>query len=108
MSRRRTIFALAILGLLPVIGQSAPKDLLWQEGVLRSRKTVTVDRQVRYVYRVQGYRAQYVAVFEEPLKSVRHVPIRFAVDGRRLHVQDADGKQRSARIERIVEYSARR
>jgi hypothetical protein len=68
---------------------------------LVSRRTVPVGRdtfQNQFIYRVRGGTARYVVVSDEPLKLDLHVPMRFAVTGRHLIIQDLDGSERKTAI----------
>ena len=86
----------ALLLFPPAPAAADPRPAAWQEGVLASRKTVTVDHTTlrrEYVYRVQSPAGHYVVVSREPIALDLHVPTRFTVAGKRLVILDAAGRQ---------------
>jgi hypothetical protein len=89
--------SLSIALLFPArVSGANPRNLIWQEGELASRKTVLVDGatlQKQYVYRVQSVAVRYVVVSDEPIYSKLHVPVQFAVTRKHLFIRDAEGKE---------------
>ena len=101
MTRRGMLIGIALLGLTQWTAGAVSHDRVWQDGVLVSRRTVSVGRdtfQKQFVYRVRGGTARYVVVSDERLKLDLHVPMRFAVIRKYLVIQDADGTERKAAI----------
>ena len=106
MTRRGMLIGIALLGLTQWTAGATSHDRVWQDGVLVSRRTVSVGRdtfQKQFVYRVRGGTAWYVVVSDEPLKLDLHVPMRFVVTRRHLLIQDVDGSERSTAIVRKLE-----
>jgi hypothetical protein len=100
------LIGIALLGLTQWTATAVSHDRVWQDGVLVSRRTVSVGRdtfQKQFVYRVRGGTARYVVVSNEPLKLDLHVPMRFVVTRRHLLIQDVDGSERSTAIVRKLE-----
>ena len=106
MTRRGMLIGIALLGLTQWTASATTRDRVWQDGVLVSRRTVSVSRdtfQKQFIYRVRGGTARYVVVSGEPLKLDLHVPMRFAVTRRHLLIQDVDGRERKTAIVRKLE-----
>jgi len=101
MTRRGMLIGIALLGLTQRTVGATSHDRVWQDGVLLSRKTVSVGHdtfQKQFVYRVRGGTARYVVVADEPLKLDLHVPMRFVVTRGHLLIQDVDGKEHKTAI----------
>jgi hypothetical protein len=100
------LIGIALLGLTQWTAGAVSHDRVWQDGVLVSRRTVSVGRdtfQKQFMYRVRGGTARYVVVSNEPLKLDLLVPMRFAVTRRHLLIQDVDGSERRAAIVRKLQ-----
>ena len=77
----------------------------WKEGEL-----VAVDIQDfetgkhhldhRYLCTIEDNDMRYIVEFEKPVKLAVHDRVRFVIDKDKLILQDADHKERSARIEK--------
>ena len=101
MIRRGMLIGIALLGLTQWRAGATSHDRVWQDGVLVSRRTVSVGRdtfQKQFVYRVRGGTARYLVVSDEPLKLDLHVPMRFAVTRRHLLIRDVDGSEHKTAI----------
>ena len=101
MTRRGMLIGIALLGLTQWTAGATSHDRVWQDGVLLSRRTVSVGRdtfQKQFVYRVRGGTTRYVVVSDEPLKLDLHVPMRFVVTRGHLLIQDVDGRERRTAI----------
>ena len=106
MTRRGMLIGIALLGLTQWTAGAVSHDRVWQDGVLVSRRTVSVGRdtfQKQFVYRVRGGTARYVVVSAEPLKLDLHVPMRFVVTRRHLLIQDVDGREHRTAIVRKLD-----
>jgi hypothetical protein len=111
MTRWGMRIGIALLGLTPWTVEATSKDQLWQEGELVSRKTVPAAHntlQNQYLYRVQGGAVRYLVVSDEPLKVNLHVPVRFAVAGKHVVIQDLDGRERKTAILRTIKNTPHR
>ncbi len=54
----------------------------------------------RYICTISDGEYSYVVEYEKPLKLAVHDPIKFVTEKDNLIILDADGKERSARIEK--------
>jgi hypothetical protein len=100
------LIGIALLGLTQWTAGATSRDRVWQNGVLVSRRTVSVGRdtfQKQFVYRVRGGTAWYVVISDEPLKVDLHVPMRFVVTGKHLLIQDVDGREHKTAIRQKIE-----
>ena len=94
----------ALLLLLPFPGRLAASERSsqhWQEAEILSRRTIGPNHHhsyTRYVYRIKSGGMQYVARFDRPLSLSQYAPLKIAVEGRHLLVQDADGSELRAFI----------
>ena len=79
------------------------KERDWKLGILVSEKRMTeIGRNVvhRYLCTIADGELLYTVEFEKPLKTATNEPIKFVIEKGWLILQDADGKERSARIEK--------
>ena len=98
--RRRSAFIL-LLGIPAAL--FAKKE--WRQGQLLSVEIKDFERgkhniDHRYVCTIADGDIRYLVEYEKPLKAVVNDPVKFFIDKDNLIIQDADGKERSARIEK--------
>jgi hypothetical protein len=105
MQTRRS-FVEGLVALLFISGiVFAAKKRDWKEGTLVSVETMTipaVGRNVdhRYLCTVSDGALLYTVEYEKPLKVAINDSVKFAIEGEWLTLIDADGKERSAKIEK--------
>jgi hypothetical protein len=83
----------------------AEKQRSWSEGILESVETVTIPVtpkriEHRYICVVSAGSYAYTVEYTKPVKIAIHDPAKFVVEKDTLILLDADGRERSARIEK--------
>src|ERR1035438_6879154 len=80
----------------------AAKERDWKQGRLVSVETVTSPgkSERRYECVVSDITWSYTVQYEQPINAPIHRPIKFVIEKDRLILLDADGKERSAHIDK--------
>jgi hypothetical protein len=97
MGTSKPIARIALL-LIVTLTYAADKRA-WKQGTLISvDKTNKVEHRYECVVSDGGF--SYTMEYEHPIKAAVHHPIKFVIEKDTLVLLDADGKERSARIEK--------
>ena len=72
----------------------------WKQGTLVSVDTPDRDTEHHYECVVSDGVYQYTLVYQHPIKTPVHRPVKFVIEKDTFVLLDADGKERSAHIEK--------